>query len=921
MNQAFCPICGQNNTEIIFRKGNLDKDLVNVICKNCSLVYINPRPAKEEYDKFHEDDFLSEKSITDIAQVKPKLNDRDLKIKTTIFNFLNEYLGEGQNVLDIGCGFGTLLYIMKKEKKANVFGVELGNLDIKAAKEFYGLDVFRGSLETFAAKEENWGKFNIVIMHHTLEHLPEPVASLEQIKKLLKPEGILYIGVPNLMNIKKRPEIFFQRAHPFSYSPHSLKLMLAKAGFEIIKFNKNAGYPGGMEMAAKIGGRSMENAGLDEGKNYKDAARYVENSKNKFGALRGLRDVFLFFVPKSARIRLGRFFYHALKKGLSNNQFFKFIVLPSSVVAGFLFILRYIIILAKPSVPGEIFNFFSPDPLISYAPFVRAVFDGSYGVVDGRILENFFLPNLWSQLSPILIAPLAHLAGSISYAFVLGHFLMAAGAFICFYLMCTRIINNQRFSLLYSFIFISATLIFNYLFPTSIANLKLAARAILPFGSPPGEVLLSKYISFAVLPGFLFFVSAFLFIFLALSKEKKLFIVLAGLNLGILPYIVMTHFIYAGAAMLGMLILFLVDRDYHSVKKILWIYVIAIFGSAIYWFNFLQIRALPYSQEFYGRLGGEFTHQFRWSRLADYAAYIVMIMLILFWGKKYQKKKESVFVAGGVLAAILVLNMQVIAGFNPAPSAWADHQLFLGFALGWLVLIYWLYDFVIKKFNKRTVGVIFFTGFLMVMGKMVYAEYYAANLPANYQYIPKNISASLLWLDQNTERDSVVATASLTTNAFLPVFTHNHSMLPAGITSPLSMKDIEDRYFVDYKFFNVSADYFEKALRGELPPIAASVFTLENNLRSFMVFDYYCNHSLDKYLEPGYCSGAAYEGAMNNLVAEYKKYPQKRDYLLNKYRIDYIYYGPFEKNISRPNFDGFKKVYDQDGVEIYKKFR
>ncbi len=916
MEKTDCPICGQDNAEKIFNKGNLDKDLINVICKKCSLVYINPRQSREEYDDFHKEEFLSEKSVTSIEQVKPKLNDSDLKIKTAVFNFLDEYLKEEQNVLDVGCGFGVLLDIIKRKKNANVFGVELGNLDVEAAKKYYGLDLFRGSLENFAKDEANWGKFDVIIMHHTLEHLPEPLNSLEEIKKLLKPGGVLYIGVPNIMNIKKRPEIFFQRAHPFSYSPHSLMLILEKAGFGIIKFNRNAGYPGGMEMAAGLGKQSIKDVDLDEGKEPSGIMRYIEQTKKKYSRLRGLRDIFLFFIPKSARIKLGIIFYRAFKGGVSDKQFFKVVVLPSSVIAGVLFILHHIFIFIKVTASGKIYNLFSfhnIDPLINYAPFVRAVFDGSYRVVDGRILENFFLPNLWTQLSPILIAPLFHLTGSISYAFLLGHFLVAAGAFICFYLLCFYIIKNRLFSLFYSFIFISVTLVFDYLFPTSLDNLRLAGRTILPFGSPSGEVLLSKYISFAILPGLLFFVSSFLFVFLALTGKRKIFIVLAGLNLGILPYIVMTHFIYVGAALFCTLILFSFYKDYSSVKKILWIYTVAIFGSAFYWFNFLQIKMLPWSQEFYGRLGGEITHQFRWSYWPEYIAYIAMALFILYFGKKYRKRKESIFVAGSVLAAILVLNIQVIFGYNPHPLAWLFHQVFLGFALGWLVLIYWIYIFLIKKFNKRLVVGFFLMIFLMIIGKFIYTEYYAAGHYAKYDYMPRDVYDSLQWLNRNTEKDSVVATPSLTTNALLPAFTHNNSMLPMAITSPLSLEDIKDRYFVNYKFLNVSAEYFEKALRGDLP------IGTEQGLQGALFFDYYCDHSLDANEKPNSRSTASASEALDDLVKEYARYPKKREYLLNKYRIDYIYYGPYERNISRPDFDGFEKVYDKDGIEIYKK--
>lgn len=247
-------------------------------------------------------------AVSDVARKLPQ----ELKIKKTIFEFLKEYLGPGKNFLDIGCGYGTLLDIVKKETGAAVYGVELGDLDVAAAKELFNLDVFHGSLEEFAGKAENWGKFDVVASHHVVEHLPRPLESLEQMKKLLKTNGILYIGVPNVMNIKKRPDIFFQIAHPFSYSPYSLSKMLQSAGFNVVKFNRRAGYPGAMEAAAKISdGRGVA---LEEGGNYKEAIKYVEATDKRFHDLRKLRERLLFWLPNDLRTKISRPFYKFLKK-------------------------------------------------------------------------------------------------------------------------------------------------------------------------------------------------------------------------------------------------------------------------------------------------------------------------------------------------------------------------------------------------------------------------------------------------------------------------------------------------------------------------------------------------------------------------------------------------------------------------------
>lgn len=315
MEYITCPICKGKNTETVSLIANLNKDWTNVICKRCALVFVNPRPTKEEYDEFHKRDFLANKNVTEMEHVIPKLKASDKTIKTAVADFISEYVSDGQEILDIGCGYGTLLDILKRRKKIVVRGIELGELDIKAAREYYGLDVYQGSLEDFAFDSVNAGKYDVVIMNHVFEHLPEPIQSLAQIKKILKPNGVLYIGVPNLMNMKNRPEVFFHIAHAFNYSPHSIKLMLEAAGFGIIKFNFGAALPGGMELVAGPGAVSINDSALKVGDDYRNVIVYIERKKKQFGALRRARAAFLFFLPEKLRIKAGRVLFLFMKNG------------------------------------------------------------------------------------------------------------------------------------------------------------------------------------------------------------------------------------------------------------------------------------------------------------------------------------------------------------------------------------------------------------------------------------------------------------------------------------------------------------------------------------------------------------------------------------------------------------------------------
>lgn len=317
MENVKCAICGVDDTIILFTKGDLTADIINVVCKKCGLVYMNPRPTPEAYRQFHVEDFLRERhGLVCAEQVAPKVKGSDLKMKSEVAEFISKYIKPGANVLDVGCGFGTLLNILKTKYHAQVQGIELATVDVEAAKTFYGLDLFAGSLKDFFIKYSDQ-KFDCIILHHTFEHMSEPRAELATMHGMLAPGGILYIGVPNVMNLKKRPEIFFQMGHAYSYSPKTLEKILSLEGFKIIKFNRKAAFPGAMEFLAMraedFDGRALVKS-LKEGGDAKYVYCYIHLTKIKFALLRRMRDLALFWLPAKLRLKISYFILQILKK-------------------------------------------------------------------------------------------------------------------------------------------------------------------------------------------------------------------------------------------------------------------------------------------------------------------------------------------------------------------------------------------------------------------------------------------------------------------------------------------------------------------------------------------------------------------------------------------------------------------------------
>ncbi len=96
-------------------------------------------------------------------------------------------------LLDLGCWVGFLL-AEARERGWETVGIEPSEFASSYARDKLGLDVRTEDLFTADLPE---GHFNAVVLGDVIEHLPRPDEALERIAKLLTPDGVLYMAVPN----------------------------------------------------------------------------------------------------------------------------------------------------------------------------------------------------------------------------------------------------------------------------------------------------------------------------------------------------------------------------------------------------------------------------------------------------------------------------------------------------------------------------------------------------------------------------------------------------------------------------------------------------------------------------------------------------------------------------------------------------
>lgn len=153
----------------------------------------------------------------------------------TIRRKLGENL-QGKRILDVGCERGFMLACLQRWG-ADVFGVQISKPAAAVAARLIGAErVFVGDLAA-ARYPDAW--FDYVTLWHVLEHVPDPIALLREIRRILKPKGIAYIEVPNAGGYSAR--VFGASwlaydipRHLVHFSPSTLQDAVRKAGLACV---------------------------------------------------------------------------------------------------------------------------------------------------------------------------------------------------------------------------------------------------------------------------------------------------------------------------------------------------------------------------------------------------------------------------------------------------------------------------------------------------------------------------------------------------------------------------------------------------------------------------------------------------------------------------------------------------------------
>lgn len=236
-----CPLCGLSlDHKLRFDPFDMVSSYEQIFyskCQRCGMVFQNPRMNQPMLDKLYERDYrkmvhgsegdASKASLTEARRANRTATEFCEWRDTTNPGVMAR---EGDTVilrrraLDIGSSTGALVVGWDMIAGYDAVGVEPYTEYRVKSQQALGVEV-ADRLEYYEGEE-----FHLISMIHVLEHLPNPVEYLRNLRDhYSRSDAWLVIEVPNLYGHKLPLGIF----HPMAFSQHTLQQTLQKGGWEV----------------------------------------------------------------------------------------------------------------------------------------------------------------------------------------------------------------------------------------------------------------------------------------------------------------------------------------------------------------------------------------------------------------------------------------------------------------------------------------------------------------------------------------------------------------------------------------------------------------------------------------------------------------------------------------------------------------
>lgn len=195
--------------------------------KSCGLALVTNQPSDQALSDSYERLYYGAQGNNRTEQIKENSNDFKLQQH---FDTLDGLIGlRGKRILDYGCGIGNFLTVARNSGAETAVGIESNDHARQQAKQ-------RGFQVAADLNDLGSETFDFIYMNDVIEHLRDPIAVCEELRRRLTDKGKIFVATINLSGLKARIararwDMVKDPTHLYFFNKVSLAFVLNSAGF------------------------------------------------------------------------------------------------------------------------------------------------------------------------------------------------------------------------------------------------------------------------------------------------------------------------------------------------------------------------------------------------------------------------------------------------------------------------------------------------------------------------------------------------------------------------------------------------------------------------------------------------------------------------------------------------------------------
>jgi 2-polyprenyl-3-methyl-5-hydroxy-6-metoxy-1,4-benzoquinol methylase len=229
-NSGLCRICQSAQFEPRFKKDGFTIDK----CVRCGLTQVTNAPTAPQIRSYYDKEFFD--TYYESLQKDEKTRKYEYRKFDCRLDQIERWAGRKGKLLDIGCSFGFFLDTARR-RGWDVHGLEIAEYAADYARTQLGIPV---TASTLCNSDFPANFFDVVTMWNVIEHLANPLETLQHVHRVLKPAGVLVLTTGNVESLvarlqRTRWRMLIPPIHLMHFSPSTITRALNACQLDLVE--------------------------------------------------------------------------------------------------------------------------------------------------------------------------------------------------------------------------------------------------------------------------------------------------------------------------------------------------------------------------------------------------------------------------------------------------------------------------------------------------------------------------------------------------------------------------------------------------------------------------------------------------------------------------------------------------------------